>query len=58
VRTRSIRVKLPVPILVAPRPGIAHAVLRPIPDERVSGGSPLLVHGTARSPGTARGILA
>ncbi len=45
VRTRSIRVRLPAPILVAPRPGVAPAVLRPIPDERVSGGSPLVVRG-------------
>jgi uncharacterized protein (DUF58 family) len=46
VRTRSIRVKLPAPILVAPRPGVAQAVLQSIPDERVSGGSPLLTRGT------------
>jgi uncharacterized protein (DUF58 family) len=45
VRTRTLRVALPAPILVAPRPSIAPAVLHPIPDERVSGGSPLLVYG-------------
>lgn len=46
VRTRTVRVSLPAPILVAPRAGIAAAQLRSIPDERLSSGSPLLVHGT------------
>jgi uncharacterized protein (DUF58 family) len=45
VRTRTLRVALPAPIMVAPRPSIAPAVLHPIPDERISGGSPLLAHG-------------
>jgi uncharacterized protein (DUF58 family) len=45
VRTRTIRVALPAPIHVAPRPSVAPAVLQPIPDERDSSGSPLLVHG-------------
>ena len=40
-----VRVALPAPIVVAPRPSVAPAVLQPIPDERVSSGSPLLVHG-------------
>jgi len=45
VRTRTVRVALPAPIVVAPRPSVASAVLHPIPDEDLSIGSPLLVHG-------------
>jgi uncharacterized protein (DUF58 family) len=45
VRTRTVRVALPAPIAVAPRPSIAPAVLQPVPDERVSGGAPIVVHG-------------
>jgi uncharacterized protein (DUF58 family) len=45
VRTRTVRVTLPAPIVVAPRPSVAPAVLQPIPDERVANGSPLLVRG-------------
>jgi uncharacterized protein (DUF58 family) len=45
VRTRTVRVALPAPILVAPRPNVARAILQPIPDERVSSASPLLVRG-------------
>lgn len=46
VRTRTLRVKLAAPIVVAPRPAIAAAMLRPIPDERLSSGSALVVHGS------------
>jgi uncharacterized protein (DUF58 family) len=45
VRTRTVRVRLPAPILVAPRPSVASAMLQPIPDERFSSASPLLVRG-------------
>ena len=45
VRTRTLRVALPAPIVVAPRPSIAPAVMQPIPEERLSSGSPLLVRG-------------
>jgi uncharacterized protein (DUF58 family) len=45
VRTRTVRVPLPAPIVVAPRPSVAAAVLQPIPDERLSSASPLLVRG-------------
>jgi uncharacterized protein (DUF58 family) len=45
VRTRTLRVTLPAPIVVAPRPSISPAILHPIPDERVSGGSPIVGHG-------------
>jgi uncharacterized protein (DUF58 family) len=38
VRTRTLRVDLGAPITVAPRPTVASAVLRPVPDERVSSG--------------------
>jgi len=34
VRTRTVRVMLAAPILVAPRPNIEPAVMQPIPDER------------------------
>ncbi len=46
VRTRTLRVELPAPILVAPRPTVAPAQLLPLPDERLSTGSPLIVHGS------------
>ena len=45
VRTRTVRVPLGAPIVVAPRPRAAAAVMHPVPDERYSGGSPLLVRG-------------
>ncbi len=45
VRTRTVRVALPAPIVVAPRPSAAPAVLKPIPDAQISNGSLLLVHG-------------
>jgi uncharacterized protein (DUF58 family) len=45
VRTRTVRVALPASIAVAPRPSIAPAILQPVLDDRVSGGSPLVVHG-------------
>lgn len=45
VRTRTVRVVLSEPIVVAPRPSVAPAVLQPVPDERLSTGSPILVHG-------------
>src|SRR5258708_954727 len=45
VRTRTLRVALPAPITVAPRPSVASAVLQPVPDERVTSGSTLLVRG-------------
>jgi uncharacterized protein (DUF58 family) len=46
VRTRTIRVSLPAPIVVAPRPSVAPAMLQPVPDDRVSSGSPLIVRGS------------
>ena len=45
VRTRTVRVGLAAPITVAPRPSVASAVLQPVPDERVTSGSTLLVRG-------------
>jgi uncharacterized protein (DUF58 family) len=39
VRTRTLRVDLGAPITVAPRPAVAPAVLRPLPDERVATGA-------------------
>jgi len=46
VRTRTVRVRLDAPILVAPRPSVATARLQPIPDERLATGSPMLVRGS------------
>ena len=43
VRTRTLRVALPAPISVAPRPRVAAAVLQPVPVERMPGGSPQAV---------------
>ncbi|MDQ1381619.1 MAG: hypothetical protein QOJ71_2338, partial [Actinomycetota bacterium] len=45
VRTRTVRVRLPAPIVVAPRPSVAAAVLYPVPDEMFSVGSPLVMNG-------------
>ncbi|HEY5172765.1 MAG TPA: DUF58 domain-containing protein [Acidimicrobiia bacterium] len=45
VRTRTVRVVLAAPIVVAPRPSVARAILQPVPGERVSSGSPLVVRG-------------
>ena len=38
VRTRTVRVRLPAPIVVAPRPSVAAAVLHAVPDEMFSVG--------------------
>jgi uncharacterized protein (DUF58 family) len=45
VRTRTVRVRLPAPIVVAPRPSVAAAILHPVPDDLFSVGSPLVMHG-------------
>ena len=45
VRTRTVRVALPAPIVVAPRPSLAPAILAPVPDERLSTASPRLTRG-------------
>jgi uncharacterized protein (DUF58 family) len=45
VRTRTVRVALPAPIVVAPRPSVAAAVLQPVPDELFSVGAPLVMNG-------------
>ena len=54
VRTRPVRITLPAPIVVAPRPSVAPAVLQPVPDERVSSGSTLLVRGGGDTVRTVR----
>jgi len=43
VRTRTLRVMLPAPIAVGPRPSAAAAILQPVPTERISMGSPVIV---------------
>jgi uncharacterized protein (DUF58 family) len=43
VRTRTLRVELPAPVMVAPRPSPARAVLDGIPEERISTVAPILV---------------
>ena len=45
VRTRTIRVRLPAPITVAPRPAAAAPVLESVPDDHRALGAPLLVRG-------------
>jgi uncharacterized protein (DUF58 family) len=45
VRTRTLRVDLGAPISVAPRPTAASAVLHPVPDERVAGGTAQFMRG-------------
>jgi uncharacterized protein (DUF58 family) len=45
VRTRTVRVDLPAPIAVAPRPAIAPPVLHPVPEERVPVGTTAFTRG-------------
>jgi uncharacterized protein (DUF58 family) len=45
VRTRTIRAHLPVPATVAPRPVMAPALLRPVPDEMLATAAPIFTAG-------------
>jgi uncharacterized protein (DUF58 family) len=40
-----VRLRLPAPIVVAPRPSVAAAILHPVPEELFSLGSPRLLNG-------------
>lgn len=54
VRTRTVRVHLPAPITVAPRPTHAAPVMQGVPDDHRAAGAQLLVRGGTDSVRTVR----